>query len=60
MDVPDRRLAALDDFLAAYEAEQGEISEQEMSDAIRRARANALMVRGRPDRSDPSDNRGAT
>lgn len=44
----DRRLAALDDFLAAYEAEHGEITEQEMHDAARRARAGAVVIRGRP------------
>lgn len=44
----DRRLAALDDFLAIYEAEHGEITEQEMRDAARRARASAVVVRGRP------------
>jgi Arc/MetJ-type ribon-helix-helix transcriptional regulator len=44
----DRRLAALDGFLAAYEAEHGEITEQEMEDAARRARARAVIVRGRP------------
>ena len=43
----DRRLAALDEFLAAYEAEHGEITEQEMHDAARRARAGAVVVRGR-------------
>lgn len=47
----DRRLAALDDFLAAYEAEHGVITEQEMHDAARRARAGAVVVRGRPARS---------
>jgi Arc/MetJ-type ribon-helix-helix transcriptional regulator len=46
----DRRLAALDEFLAAYEAEHGEITEQEMRDAARRARAGAVVVRGRPAR----------
>ena len=44
----DRRLAALDEFLATYEAEHGEITEQEMHDAARRARAGAVVVRGRP------------
>jgi len=44
----DRRLAALDDFLAAYEAEHGEITEQEMRDAARRARGRAVIVRDRP------------
>jgi Arc/MetJ-type ribon-helix-helix transcriptional regulator len=42
----DRRLAALDDFIAAYEAENGEITEQEMAEAARRARARAVVVRG--------------
>lgn len=44
----DRRLAALDDFLAAYEAERGVLTKQEMHDAARRARAGAVVVRGRP------------
>jgi Arc/MetJ-type ribon-helix-helix transcriptional regulator len=55
----DRRLAALDGFLAAYEAEHSEISEQEMRDAARRARADALVVRGRPDRGGAPGGRGA-
>jgi Arc/MetJ-type ribon-helix-helix transcriptional regulator len=55
----DWRLAALDDFLAAYEAEHSEISEQEMRDAARRARADALVVRGRPDRGGAPGGRGA-
>ena len=42
----DRRLAALDEFIAAFEAEHGEISEQEMADAARRARSRAVVVRG--------------
>src|SRR5712692_9212552 len=42
----DRRLRALDDFISAYEAEHGEISEQEMRDTARRARARAVVVRG--------------
>ena len=42
----DRRLAALDDFIAAYEAEHGEISGEEMADAARRARGRAVVVRG--------------
>ncbi|SRR6266700_1220712 len=44
----DRRLHALDDFLATYEAEHGEITEQEMRDASRRARSRAVVVRGDP------------
>jgi Arc/MetJ-type ribon-helix-helix transcriptional regulator len=51
----DRRLRALDDFFAAYEAEHGDITEDEMRDAARRARERALVVRGRSDghRSEP-------
>jgi len=40
----DRRLHALDDFLAAYEAEHGEITEDEMRAAARRARERAIVV----------------
>jgi Arc/MetJ-type ribon-helix-helix transcriptional regulator len=35
----DRRLAALDDFIAAYEAEHGEITPDELRMATRGARA---------------------
>jgi Arc/MetJ-type ribon-helix-helix transcriptional regulator len=56
----DRRLQALDDFLAAYEAEHGEITEDEMRDAARRSRERALVVRGRPEEHPPaSRGRGA-
>lgn len=44
----DRRLRALDDFLAAYEAEHGEITEDEMREAARSARSRAVVVRGKP------------
>ena len=44
----DRRLRALDEFVAAFEAEQGEITEAEMSEAARRARGRAVVVRGEP------------
>jgi len=43
----DRRLRALDEFLAAYEAEHGEITEQDMEDAERWARERAIVVDGR-------------
>ena len=43
----DRRLAALDSFLARFEAEHGEITEQELRAATRNARAAAEVVRGR-------------
>jgi Arc/MetJ-type ribon-helix-helix transcriptional regulator len=49
----DRRLQALDEFLAAYEAEHGEITEDEMRDAARRARERAIVVRGDPDQRPP-------
>ena len=42
----DRRLAALDDFIAAFETEHCEISEEEMAEAARRARGRAVVVRG--------------
>ena len=48
----DRRLAALGAFIAAYEADHGVISPEEMHQAQRRARARAVVVRstgtGRP------------
>ena len=49
----DRRLQALDEFLAAYEAEHGEITEDEMQDAARRARERAVVVRGNPEQRSP-------
>lgn len=42
----ESRLAALGAFIAAYEAEHGEITEEEVRDARRRARARAIVVRG--------------
>jgi Arc/MetJ-type ribon-helix-helix transcriptional regulator len=50
----DRRLRALDDFLAAYEAAHGEITEDEMRAAARRARERAIVVRGGPDDYEPT------
>jgi Arc/MetJ-type ribon-helix-helix transcriptional regulator len=44
----DRRLRALDEFVAAFEAQRGEITEAEMSEAARRARGRAVVVRGEP------------
>ncbi len=43
----DRRLQAVDEFLAAYEAEHGEITDDEIRDAARGARGRAV-VRGKP------------
>lgn len=42
----ERRLRALDDFFVAYEQEHGEITEEEMSAARRRAKERAVVVRG--------------
>lgn len=42
----DRRLRALDDLLASYEAEHGAITADQMRDATRRARGRAIVVRG--------------
>lgn len=44
----DRRLRALDEFVSAFEAEYGEITEAETSEAARRARGRAVVVRGEP------------
>jgi Arc/MetJ-type ribon-helix-helix transcriptional regulator len=44
----DRRLRALDEFLAGYEAEHGEITDDEMAAAVRGARERAIVVRGDP------------
>jgi Arc/MetJ-type ribon-helix-helix transcriptional regulator len=45
----DRRMAALDEFLAGYEAEHGPITEEEMREAARAARGRAIVVRDTPD-----------
>jgi Arc/MetJ-type ribon-helix-helix transcriptional regulator len=42
----DRRLRALDDFIAAYEAEHGEITDEEMEASVRSMRERAIVVRG--------------
>lgn len=44
----DRRLRAIDEFVAGFEAGHGEITEAEMSEAARRARGRAVVVRGEP------------
>ena len=41
----ERRLLALADFIGAFEAEHGEISEREMEQAGRSARARAVAIR---------------
>jgi hypothetical protein len=42
----DRRLAALAAFVASYEAEHGEITDEEIRVAARSARRRAVTVRG--------------
>lgn len=42
----DRRLRGIDDFIAAYEAEHGEITDEEMEAAVRSMRERAIVVRG--------------
>ena len=44
----DRRMQALDSFLATYEAEHGAITETEIDEAVRRARSRATVVRSAP------------
>lgn len=44
----ERRMLALDSFLAAYEAEHGPITEAEIDEAARRARSRATVVRSAP------------
>jgi len=51
----DRRMSALDDLIDDYEAEHGEITEDEVRDATRRTRARAVVVRTPP---PPPQSRG--
>lgn len=53
----DRRMQALDVFIASYEAEQGAITEVEIDAAVRRARSNATVVRD-PAKSRSRSRRG--
>lgn len=46
----EERLAALKTFIADYEAEHGVIKPAEIKRAVRRARARAIVVRGRRER----------
>jgi hypothetical protein len=46
-------LRALDDFIASYETDHGEITDDEMAAAVRRSRERAIVVRG-----DPGDAHG--
>jgi hypothetical protein len=55
----DGRLRAMDEFLADYEAEHGEISAAEMEEAHRRRRSQAIVVRGAPKSRESPARRGA-
>ena len=44
----DQRLRAVEDFVTAFEAEHGEITEAAMREAARRARGRAVVVRDEP------------
>jgi Arc/MetJ-type ribon-helix-helix transcriptional regulator len=50
----DRRMRALDSFLATYEAEHGVITEVEIDEAVRRARSRATVVRSAPSKTAKS------
>jgi len=41
----ERRMSALDEFLDEYEAEHGNITEDEVREATRRVRSRAVVVR---------------
>lgn len=41
----ERQLRGLNDFIAAYEAEHGVITDEEMDEVDRRFRAKAIVVR---------------
>lgn len=56
----DRRMKALDDFLSAFEAEHGQITQDEITDATRRARARATVVRAAPSPGGSRKNKGMT
>lgn len=50
----DRRMQALDDFLATYESEHGEITSDEIDRAVRRSRSRAIVVRGGTEDGPPT------
>ncbi|MGH8980702.1 MAG: hypothetical protein ACRDWE_06745 [Acidimicrobiales bacterium] len=54
----DKRMQALDSFLARYEAEHGTITEAEIDDAVHKARSKATVVRSKSARKADS-RRGA-
>ena len=54
----DRRMLALDSFLAAYEEQHGPITDEEIDAAARRARARATVVRSATPRKPGRPRRG--
>ena len=56
----DRRLEALATFIAEYEAEHGEITDDDMRDAARRMRARAIAVRPIAEGKDLAARRATT
>ncbi len=42
----ERKLRGLDEFIKAYEAEYGEITDEEMEAAYRSMKARAIVIRG--------------
>ena len=56
----DRRLRAVDEFLAAYEAEHGKITDDEIRDAARSACGRAVVVRCKPKPRDQRARHGQT
>lgn len=56
----ERRLAALDEFLADHEATHGAISDQDIDDALHRARSRAVVIRSKPQQRRPGKPRTPT
>lgn len=54
----EERMHALDAFLTAYEAQHGLISEDEIREATRRARARAVVVRRAAEEVETPPKRG--
>lgn len=55
----DRRIIALADFISAYEAERGVITDEEMLEAERWVRSRAISVPGEPGSRRRARGRGA-
>lgn len=55
----DRRLRAIDEYLAAFEAENGEITDDDIAEVSRRTRAAAVVVRGGRALGGPAESDGS-